>query len=109
MSSNAQHATGAVRPSETVLIIINVPFTLDYCQVVMTLCDIIRQLYTRLGSLVLGPADAGLRSPSDKVDARSAEAFVPWPPGLTESITKAEQKLKVSSQGSLINVRAFFR
>lgn len=37
----------------------NLPFTLDYCQVVITLCEIIRQLYHRLEELVPSPSFLG--------------------------------------------------
>jgi hypothetical protein len=101
-SLNTQHGPGA-RPSETALIIINIPFALDYCRVVMTLCDVIRQLYKRLGALV-GSSNIGPSAPLDTlpphgsghgVNSRSGESSVPWPPGLTDLITKADQKLKV--------------
>jgi hypothetical protein len=100
--SSTQHGPSA-RPSETALIIINIPFALDYCHVVVTLCDVIRQLYKRLEMLV-GSSNIGPSAPIDTlsphgsgqgVNGRSGESSVPWPTGLTDLITKADQKLKV--------------
>ncbi|KAG7531384.1 hypothetical protein FFLO_04381 [Filobasidium floriforme] len=46
---------GAVQETgETALVFVNLPFAPDYFQTVISLCEVIRQLYTKIGSL-LGP------------------------------------------------------
>lgn len=103
---NAQQGIGVTRSSESALVVINVPFALDYCQVVMALSHVIRQLYVRLGLLILGARDGRPRSPSEKPEVRSIEAHASWPASLTELITKADRKLKVSDCVILVGIRA---
>jgi hypothetical protein len=49
---------GASNP-HSVLIKINLPFALDYCQIVITICELIRQIYHRLAELVSSPTFVG--------------------------------------------------
>ena len=60
-ASNRTNGFSASR-SDSALNKMNLPFTLDYCQIVITLCEMIRQLYHRLEELVSSPSFIGSMS-----------------------------------------------
>lgn len=104
-NSSTHQGIDVTRAPESALVVINVPFALDYCQVVTALSDVIRQIYARIGVLVLQPSDARSLIAHEKSGARGTEAPVSWPASLTNLITKADQKLKVSDCGLLIGIK----
>lgn len=61
-SSSGTSSPGVSR-STSALVMINLPFALDYCQVVTTLCNMFRQLYNRLEELVQRPSFIGSSAP----------------------------------------------